>query len=177
MTFFSVPTLKQDGPITKNSSSSATSVTRASNVKERQTQKPEAVVGKSRAERWKLTGVVALHDCDLKVSDYKFITCLMHLYDPVNAFQHSIIVIFNFLGDAISTDSQQKFSLYIGCNEICLLLYYCLFTKETLDENSLIAYLFESFCKLLPMISSLACDSMLLFPEPFIIHFFQPYGT
>ncbi|KAG2548710.1 hypothetical protein PVAP13_9KG219800 [Panicum virgatum] len=55
-----------DGPITKNSSSSATSVTRASKVKERQTQKPEAVVGKSRAERWKLTGVVALHDCDLK---------------------------------------------------------------------------------------------------------------
>ncbi|XP_039827949.1 plant intracellular Ras-group-related LRR protein 8-like isoform X2 [Panicum virgatum] len=55
-----------DGPITKNSSSSATSVTRASNVKERQTQKAEAVVGKSRAERWKLTGVVALHDCDLK---------------------------------------------------------------------------------------------------------------
>ncbi|KAG2537749.1 hypothetical protein PVAP13_9NG335700 [Panicum virgatum] len=33
---------------------------------ERQTQKAEAVVGKSRAERWKLTGVVALHDCDLK---------------------------------------------------------------------------------------------------------------
>ncbi|RLN15833.1 plant intracellular Ras-group-related LRR protein 8 [Panicum miliaceum] len=55
-----------DGPITKNSSSSATSVARTSNVKERQTQKPEAVVGKSRAERWKLTGVVALHDCDLK---------------------------------------------------------------------------------------------------------------
>ena len=76
-TYFSVPTLKQDGPITKNSSSSATSVTRASNVKERQTQKPEAVVGKSRAERWKLTGVVALHDCDLKVSDYNLFDSLL----------------------------------------------------------------------------------------------------
>jgi hypothetical protein len=52
------------------------------NVKERQTQKPEAVVGKGRAERWKLTGVVALHDSDLKVSDY-----LNDLYeDHVNAF-------------------------------------------------------------------------------------------
>ena len=76
MTFFSVPTLKQDGPITKNSSSSATSVTRASNVKERQTQKAEAV-GKSRAERWKLTCVVALHDCDLKVSDYNLFDSLL----------------------------------------------------------------------------------------------------
>ncbi|CAN6310930.1 unnamed protein product [Urochloa humidicola] len=55
-----------DGPITKNSSSSATSVTRTPNVKERQTQKPETIVGKTRAERWKVTGVVALHDCDLK---------------------------------------------------------------------------------------------------------------
>lgn len=56
-----------DGPITKNSSSSATTVRRPSNVKENQTQKPEAVVTKSRSERWKLTGVVALNDCDLKV--------------------------------------------------------------------------------------------------------------
>lgn len=65
---FSLSTLKQDGPITKNSSSSATTVRRPSNVKENQTQKPEAIVTKSRSERWKLTGVVALHDCDLKVS-------------------------------------------------------------------------------------------------------------
>ncbi|CAD6212757.1 unnamed protein product [Miscanthus lutarioriparius] len=56
-----------DGPITKNSSSSATTIKRPSNVKENQTQKPEAVVTKSRSERWKLTGVVALNDCDLKV--------------------------------------------------------------------------------------------------------------
>jgi len=56
-----------DGPITKNSSSSATTVRRPSNAKENQAQKPEAVVTKSRSERWKLTGVVALHDCDLKV--------------------------------------------------------------------------------------------------------------
>jgi len=64
----SLSTLKQDGPITKNSSSSATTIKRPSNVKENQTQKPEAVVTKSRSERWKLTGVVALNDCDLKVS-------------------------------------------------------------------------------------------------------------
>uniref|UniRef100_A0A804LZ55 Ubiquitin-like domain-containing protein n=1 Tax=Zea mays TaxID=4577 RepID=A0A804LZ55_MAIZE len=56
-----------DGPITNNSSSSATTVRRPSNVKENQTQKPEVVVTKSRSERWKLTGVVALQDCDLKV--------------------------------------------------------------------------------------------------------------
>ncbi|KAJ1295346.1 hypothetical protein BS78_01G216600 [Paspalum vaginatum] len=55
-----------DGPITKNSSNSATSVRRPSNVKENQTQRPETVVSKSRSERWKLTGVVALNDCDLK---------------------------------------------------------------------------------------------------------------
>ncbi|WVZ59161.1 hypothetical protein U9M48_009353 [Paspalum notatum var. saurae] len=56
---------KLDGPITKNSSSS-TSVRRPSNVKENQTQRPETVVSKSRSERWKLTGVVALNDCGLK---------------------------------------------------------------------------------------------------------------
>lgn len=66
--FFFLSTLKQDGPITKNSNSSATTVRRPSNAKENQAQKPEAVVTKSRSERWKLTGVVALHDCDLKVS-------------------------------------------------------------------------------------------------------------
>lgn len=116
-TYFSVPTLKQDGPITKNSSSSATSVTRTLNVKEHQTQKPEAVVGKSRAERWKLTGVVALHDCDLKVSGY-----LNYLYnDPVNAFQHRIIAILIF-GSYHIYHSQRKCSMYIGCKEICLMI-------------------------------------------------------
>jgi hypothetical protein len=65
----SVLTPKQDGPITKNSSStSAISARRNSNVKESRTQKPEAVVSKSRSDIWKRTGVVALHDCDLKVS-------------------------------------------------------------------------------------------------------------
>jgi hypothetical protein len=65
----SVPTHKQDGPITKNSSSaSATSARRTSNVKESRTHKPEAVLSKSRSDIWKRTGVVALHDCDLKVS-------------------------------------------------------------------------------------------------------------
>ncbi|XP_062205484.1 plant intracellular Ras-group-related LRR protein 8 [Phragmites australis] len=55
-----------DGPITKNSSIPTTTARKTSNVKESQTQKPEAAVNKSRSERWKLTGVVALHDCDLK---------------------------------------------------------------------------------------------------------------
>ncbi|TVU30484.1 hypothetical protein EJB05_22111, partial [Eragrostis curvula] len=56
-----------DGPITKNSSSSsATSARRTSNVKGSQTQKPEAVVSKSRSDIWKRTGIVALHDCNLK---------------------------------------------------------------------------------------------------------------
>ncbi|CAL4933773.1 unnamed protein product [Urochloa decumbens] len=55
-----------DGPITKNSSSSATSVTKTSNVKECQTQKPETIAGKIHAARWKVTGVAALHDYDLK---------------------------------------------------------------------------------------------------------------
>ncbi|KAK3153843.1 hypothetical protein QOZ80_2BG0182230 [Eleusine coracana subsp. coracana] len=56
-----------DGPITKNSSiSSATSVRRTSNVKENWTEKPEPVVNKSRSDIWKRTGIVALHDCDLK---------------------------------------------------------------------------------------------------------------
>ncbi|GJN20767.1 hypothetical protein PR202_gb08184 [Eleusine coracana subsp. coracana] len=61
--------LTNDGPITKNSSiSSATSVRRTSNVKENWTEKPEPVVNKSRSDIWKRTGIVALHDCDLKVS-------------------------------------------------------------------------------------------------------------
>lgn len=55
-----------EGPITKNTNSSATGVRRPSNVKETRTQRPETVVSKSRSERWKLTGIVALHDCDLK---------------------------------------------------------------------------------------------------------------
>ncbi|KAL6643153.1 hypothetical protein ACP70R_021334 [Stipagrostis hirtigluma subsp. patula] len=54
-----------DGPITKNSSSSATSARRASNVKENQTPKPETV-SKSRSVIWKRTGIVALHDCNLQ---------------------------------------------------------------------------------------------------------------
>ncbi|KAL6842333.1 hypothetical protein ACP4OV_027760 [Aristida adscensionis] len=55
-----------DGPITKNTSSSATSTRRTSNVKETQTPKGETVVSKSRSVIWKRTGIVALHDCDLQ---------------------------------------------------------------------------------------------------------------
>ncbi|CAL4925253.1 unnamed protein product [Urochloa decumbens] len=55
-----------DGPLTKHSSSSATSVTKTSNIKEYQTQKPETIAGKIHAARWKVTGVAALHDYDLK---------------------------------------------------------------------------------------------------------------
>ncbi|XP_047046076.1 plant intracellular Ras-group-related LRR protein 8 isoform X1 [Lolium rigidum] len=54
-----------DGPITKNSSGPAASAKRISNVKENHTQKQE-IVSKNRAERWKITGVIALSDSSLK---------------------------------------------------------------------------------------------------------------
>ncbi|KAG8091812.1 hypothetical protein GUJ93_ZPchr0012g19803 [Zizania palustris] len=55
-----------DGPITKNSSVPVPSARRASNVKGSQPQKLETNISKSRSERWKLTGIIALSDCSLK---------------------------------------------------------------------------------------------------------------
>ncbi|XBJ08782.1 hypothetical protein VPH35_014001 [Triticum aestivum] len=54
-----------EGPITKNSSGLAPSAKRTSNVKDNQTLKPE-IISKSRAERWKITGVIALSGSSLK---------------------------------------------------------------------------------------------------------------
>uniref|UniRef100_R7WEB7 Uncharacterized protein n=1 Tax=Aegilops tauschii TaxID=37682 RepID=R7WEB7_AEGTA len=54
-----------EGPITKNSSGLAPSAKRTSNVKDNQTLKPE-IISKSRAERWKITGVIALSGSNLK---------------------------------------------------------------------------------------------------------------
>ncbi|KQJ96941.1 hypothetical protein BRADI_3g27860v3 [Brachypodium distachyon] len=54
-----------DGPITKTSNGPAPSAKRTSNVKENEAQKPEIII-KSRQERWKITGVIALSDSSLK---------------------------------------------------------------------------------------------------------------
>jgi hypothetical protein len=71
-------TLQQDGPITKNSSVPAPSTRRASNVKEAQIQKSDTNVSKIRPERWKATGIIALSDSSLKVTDSNFLTLLLN---------------------------------------------------------------------------------------------------
>lgn len=71
-------TLQQDGPITKNSSVLAPSTRRASNVKEAQIQKSDTNVSKIRPERWKATGIIALSDSSLKVTDSNFLTLLLN---------------------------------------------------------------------------------------------------
>jgi hypothetical protein len=70
-------TIQQDGPITKNSSGPAATVKRTSNIKENHTQKQE-IVSKSRSERWKITGVIALSDSSLKVSDSNLFAIPFH---------------------------------------------------------------------------------------------------
>ncbi|BAT11128.1 Os10g0456200 [Oryza sativa Japonica Group] len=67
-----------DGPITKNSSVPAPSTRRASNVKEAQIQKSDTNVSKIRPERWKATGIIALSDSSLKVTDSNFLTLLLN---------------------------------------------------------------------------------------------------
>lgn len=59
---------KQDGPIKKPTSSSQSNTRRMiSNSRDSQLHKTETRIEKSRAERWKITGVVALSECQLRV--------------------------------------------------------------------------------------------------------------
>jgi hypothetical protein len=67
---------EQDGPITKPTASSQSNTRRIiPNSKDSQLPKTEAKIEKTRAERWKITGVVALSECQLTVqakSDFFF---------------------------------------------------------------------------------------------------------
>lgn len=59
---------EQDGPVTKDAVTSPSTNTRAElDAKNSQIHKAQTVIVKSRSERWRSTGVVALSECYLKV--------------------------------------------------------------------------------------------------------------
>ncbi|RWV94119.1 hypothetical protein GW17_00043381 [Ensete ventricosum] len=59
--------VEQDGPITKDAASQSISPRKILDTKQAQVSHTRTNVEKSRSERWKLTGVVALSECHLEV--------------------------------------------------------------------------------------------------------------
>lgn len=69
---------EQDAPITKDSSSQANNTRRI--VDSKQTHAKNTIVEKNRSARWKLTGVVALSECQLEVPRGLKLTYQCYIY-------------------------------------------------------------------------------------------------